>query len=145
VRELTLQGRFYLSELPVVEMYIAREHAADGHVDDAISSMRSALDVLFERGQYAWGVVTSAVFVRTLLDRGGEHDLAEAAAAVDRMATAPLEMGSDCLDLWLLLVRTLLLSVHGDENAYRGCRDRYRAMATSLGFEGHMQWAEEML
>jgi len=22
--------------------------------------------------------------------------------------------------------------------------DRYRAMATSLGFEGHMQWAEEM-
>jgi hypothetical protein len=27
---------------------------------------------------------------------------------------------------------------------YRDYRDRYRAMATSLGFEGHMQWAEEM-
>jgi hypothetical protein len=26
----------------------------------------------------------------------------------------------------------------------RDYRDRYRAMATSLGFEGHMQWAEAM-
>jgi len=23
-------------------------------------------------------------------------------------------------------------------------RDRYRALATSLGFEGHMKWAEAM-
>jgi hypothetical protein len=28
--------------------------------------------------------------------------------------------------------------------AYRDYRDRYRAMATSLGFEGHMKWAEAM-
>ena len=27
---------------------------------------------------------------------------------------------------------------------YRELRDRYRALATSLGFEGHMKWAEEM-
>ena len=33
---------------------------------------------------------------------------------------------------------------HGDEAAYRDYRDRYRAMATSLGFEGHMKWAEAM-
>jgi len=32
----------------------------------------------------------------------------------------------------------------GDEVAYRDYRDRYRAMATSLGFEGHMKWAEAM-
>jgi adenylate cyclase len=29
-------------------------------------------------------------------------------------------------------------------NAYRDYRDRYRAMATELGFEGHMKWAEAM-
>ena len=28
--------------------------------------------------------------------------------------------------------------------AYRDNRNRYCAMATSLGFEGHMQWAEAM-
>jgi len=27
---------------------------------------------------------------------------------------------------------------------YRENRDRYRAMANELGFEGHMQWAREM-
>ena len=32
----------------------------------------------------------------------------------------------------------------GDEAAYRNHRDCYRAMATSLGFEGHMKWAEAM-
>ena len=31
-----------------------------------------------------------------------------------------------------------------EEAAYRDYRDRYRAMATSLGFEGHMKWAEAM-
>ena len=144
VRELTLEGRFYLSELPVVELYAAREHARHGHVDDAISGMRSALDLLFERGQFAWGVVASAVFVRTLLDRGGEADLAEAEVVADRMATAPLEMAPECLDLWLLLVRTLLLGARGNESAYRNSRDSYREMARTLGFEGHIAWAEAM-
>ena len=36
----------------------------------------------------------------------------------------------------LLRLRTLLARAHGDEAAYRDFRDRYRAMATSLGFEG---------
>jgi hypothetical protein len=34
--------------------------------------------------------------------------------------------------------------VHSDENSYHDYRDRYRTMATSLGFEGHMKWAEAM-
>jgi hypothetical protein len=34
--------------------------------------------------------------------------------------------------------------VHIDAAAYTHFRDRYRAMATSLGFEGHMRWAEAM-
>jgi adenylate cyclase len=144
VRELTLEGRFYLSELPVVELYAAREQGRGGDVDVAISGMRTALDLLFERGQFAWGVVASAIFVETLLDRGGGSDLAEAEAVTDRMATAPLEMASECLDLWLLRTRALLADARGDESVYRDHRDRYRATATALGFEGHMQWAEAM-
>ena len=40
--------------------------------------------------------------------------------------------------------RLILTRAHGDEAAYRDYRDRYRAMATSLGFEGHIAWAEAM-
>ena len=144
VRELTLDGRFYLSELPVIELYAAREQARRGHVDDAISGMRTALDLLFERGQFAWGVVASAVFVGTLLDRGDDDDVAEAEAVTDRMATALLEMAPECLELWLLRSRALLAGARGDESVYRDYRDRYRALATSLGSEGHMQSAEAM-
>lgn len=143
VRELTLEGRFYLSELPVVELYVGREQARHGDVD-VISGMRTALDLLFERGQFAWGVVASTVFVGTLLDRGGEGDLAEAEAVTDRMATAPLEMASICGELWLLRLRALLADARGDEGVYHDYRDRYLTSATELGFEGHMQWAEAM-
>jgi adenylate cyclase len=47
-------------------------------------------------------------------------------------------------ELTLLRLRALLARAHGDDTAYRGYRDRYRAMATSLGYEGHMAWAEAM-
>ena len=41
-------------------------------------------------------------------------------------------------------MRALLARAQGDEDAYRGYRDRYRKLANDLGFEGHMKWAEEM-
>jgi hypothetical protein len=47
-------------------------------------------------------------------------------------------------DVWLLRLRALLARADGDEAAYRDYRDRYRAMAASLGCEGHMKWAEAM-
>ena len=47
-------------------------------------------------------------------------------------------------DIVGLRLRALLSRARGDEAAYREYRDRYRAMATSLGFEGHMKWAEAM-
>ena len=40
--------------------------------------------------------------------------------------------------------KALLARAHSDQTGYRDYRDRYRAMATSLGFEGHMKWAEAM-
>ena len=45
-------------------------------------------------------------------------------------------------EIWLLRLRALLARAHGDEAAHRGYRDRYREMATSLGYEGHIKWAE---
>ena len=47
-------------------------------------------------------------------------------------------------ELPLLRLRALLARTRGDAASYREYRDRYRALATSLGFEGHMKWAEAM-
>jgi hypothetical protein len=47
-------------------------------------------------------------------------------------------------DVWLLRMRALLARAHGVEAAYREYRDRYRDMAKTLGFEGHIAWAEAM-
>ncbi|HXO50676.1 MAG TPA: hypothetical protein VN888_06530 [Mycobacterium sp.] len=41
-------------------------------------------------------------------------------------------------------LRALLARARGDEDAYRDYRDRYRDMARTLGFEGHIAWAEAM-
>jgi hypothetical protein len=47
-------------------------------------------------------------------------------------------------DTWLLLLRALLAQAHGDDAAYVDLRDRYRDMAKTLGYEGHIAWAEAM-
>jgi hypothetical protein len=70
--------------------------------------------------------------------------LAEAAAAINRLAAAPADEGLVIRDIWLLRLRALLAEAHGDAAAYADFRDRYRDMARTLGFEGHIAWAEVM-
>ena len=136
---------YNLGDLPIVEVYSARERARRGDRDEAISLMRAAVDHLVRQGQLLqWGIPAIGVLVETLLDRGADDDVAEAEAAIERLADAPADEGLAMRDIWLLRLRALLSRARGDEAAYRDYRDRYRDMATSLGFEGHMAWAEAM-
>jgi hypothetical protein len=89
-------------------------------------------------------VPATGVLVETLLDRGAESDVAEAEAAIERLAAAPADEGLVTRDIWLLRLQALLARAHGDAAAYADCRDRYRDMAKTLGFEGHIEWAEAM-
>jgi hypothetical protein len=82
--------------------------------------------------------------VDTLLDRGAEGDVREAEAAIDRLAAGPAGDGLVFREIMLLRLCALLARAHGDDKEYRDYRDRYRVMATSLRFEGHMKWAEAM-
>jgi len=68
----------------------------------------------------------------------------EAQGVVDNLAKLPDDVSGVMRDIWLLRLRALLARARGDEKTYRDFADRYRNMATSLGFEGHMKWAEEM-
>ena len=134
-----------LGELPLVNAYLARERARRGDRDEAIPLMRAAADHLFREGRLlAWGLPATGVLVETLLDRGADGDVAEAEAAIERLAAAPAEEGFVIRDIWLLRLRALLARANGDDAAYADFRDRYRAMATELGFEGHIAWAEAM-
>jgi class 3 adenylate cyclase len=145
VSEVLLRRGHYLSELPIINVYVAREGARGGDRDDAIPLMRAAVDHLFREGQMvAWGVPATGVLVETLLDRGTESDVAEAEAAIERFAAAPADEGLVIREVWLLRLRALLARAQADEDSYREYRDHYRDMATSLGYEGHMKWAEEM-
>jgi hypothetical protein len=90
----------------------------------------------------SFGIAATGVLVEILLDHGSESDVAEAEAMIDRLAAAPADDGLVMRDIWLLRLRALLARAYGDEAVYRDYRDRYRAMAASLGFEGHMKWAE---
>jgi hypothetical protein len=141
-----LKGRgFMLGELPLVEVYAARERARGGDRDEAIPLMRAAADHLFREGQLLLGgVPATGVLVQTLLDRGADDDVVEAGAAVERLADAPADEGLMVRDIWLLRLRALLARAHGDATAYAHLWDRYRDMARTLGFEGHIGWAEAM-
>ena len=145
VGEVFVRRGHNLCDLPMVDVYLAREKARRGDRDEAIPLMRSAVDHLFREGQLlAWGIPATGVLVETLLDRGADAEVAEAEAAVERLAAATTDEGLVLRDIWLLRLRALLAKAHGDEGGYCDYRDRYRAMATSLGFEGHMEWAEAM-
>jgi hypothetical protein len=135
-----------LGDLPVIELYLARERARRGDRDEVIPLMRAAVDQLSREGlSLALGVPATGVLVETLLDRGAESDVAEAEAAIERVAAAPADDGLVMRDIWLLRLRGLLARVHGEDARYREYRDRYRDMARTLGFEGHIAWAEAMV
>jgi class 3 adenylate cyclase len=143
VRDMWLRER-WLHTLPLLDIYVARENARSGDRDGAIPVMRKAVDDLHQAGRLGYGVCGAGILVETLLDRGAEGDVAEAEAAIDRLANLPAGEGLAVRDIWLLRLRALLVRARGDEAAYRELVKRYRAMAKSLGFEGHIVMAEAM-
>ena len=145
VSEMFLRPGYLLADRPIVNVYLARERARGGDRDDAIPLMRAAVDHLFREGRLLlWGVPATGVLVETLLDRTADGDLAEAEAAIERLAAAPADYGLAVRDILLLRLRALLARAHGDATAYTHLRDRYRDMAKTLGYEGHIEWAEAM-
>ena len=144
VRDMCHNGRFYVFMLPVIDVWAARGRARCGDRDGALSQMRAATNDLFHAGQHSYGIPATGFLVETLLERGTQGDVAEAEAAIDRLAAAPADEGLVIREIWLLRLRALLARAHGDAAAYTHFRDRYRDMARSLGFEGHIAWAEAM-
>jgi adenylate cyclase len=129
---------------PFIDIEAAKAKAGVGDLDEAIALLRRLVDEFFNTGDMAWRGVATAVLVETLLSRSGENDASEAEIAIERLAQMATEPGLVVYELPLLRLRALVAKAHGDDTGYREFRDRYRDMAETLGFEGHIAWAEAM-
>jgi adenylate cyclase len=144
VREAAVQQRFSLTAVPIVDIHVAQQKARSGDLDGAIELSRAVVEDLFGAGGAVWSVLAINVLVESLLRRGGDADLQAAQDEVERLAAVPTDPGFVLHEIWLLRLRALLARANGDDVAYRDLVNRYRDMATSLGFEGHMEWAEAL-
>jgi class 3 adenylate cyclase len=147
--ELMVQAREWQrgrmpSLVPVTEVLAARARARRGDPDAAIAVLRQAVDELDQEGRLGYGLWGTGALVETLLERNAEGDLTEAQEAIDRLATLS-DDGSAIREITLLRLRALLARASGDDVVYRDLVIRYHAMAKSLGFEGHIDWAESMI
>jgi class 3 adenylate cyclase len=143
VRDIAIHDQFMLREIPIIDVYAAQESAGRGDTDGALQQLRTLLNALFDERQ-TWCIPATRILAELLLARGGDGDSTEAEAAVDRLAAMPTDDAWAALDIMVLRLRAMLAWARGDETAYRGFKDRYRAMAGSLGFQGHIAWAEAM-
>ena len=82
---------------------------------------------------WLWSILATGVLVETLLDRSAENDVAEAEAAIERLAAAPADEGLVIRDIWLLRLRALLARAHGDD-------DRLSRLSGSLPRHGDIAW-----
>jgi hypothetical protein len=133
-----------LAMATMADIRIAELTAEAGEVQGAIESARRIVDQLFGNGEMLTRGAATAALVEALLRRASDTDLQEAAAAIERLAAVPTDPGFVLNEIPLLRLRALLAHAKSDDTAYREYRDRYRDMAESLSFEGHMKWAEAM-
>jgi hypothetical protein len=144
VRDMWVREGSLRYGVPLLDICVARERARSGDSDGAIPVMRKTVDDLHQAGRLGFGVWGAGVLAETLLERGTEGDVAEAQSAIDRLESLPATEGWVVRDIWLLRLRALVARARGNDVAYRDLANRYRAMAISLGFEGHLAMAEAM-
>jgi adenylate cyclase len=143
VCDTCITQRYALNIVAGLQLYLAQEAARESP-DRAIDQARTALENLFSTGNFINCDTGTMTFVELLLARGTDDDLTEAGIAIDRLAETLAGCEWATRDVVMLRLRALVAQARGDESTYRDFRDRYRAMATELGFEGHMAWAAEM-
>jgi adenylate cyclase len=143
LRDTCVKERYAMNIVSGLEMILAR-HAATEDIDSAITRARAALGELIENGNFINCDSSTHTFVEMLLARGTSDDMGEVEVVIERLAGTLPGAEWATRDVALLRMRALLAQARGDDAAYRDFRDRYRAMANGLGFEGHMALAEAM-
>jgi hypothetical protein len=142
VREDSLRGRFSLPMLSYVDIELARARLRSGDLDEAIALVRPYARLNHDEMSTFGAAVT--VLVESLLRRGGDAAINEAADAVTDLTTFAASSDFVVFDVLVLRLRALIARAQRDEIGYRQLVDRYRAMAESFGYEGHIAMAAAM-
>jgi adenylate cyclase len=143
-REANLRHGYAKNVVRTVDTEIAKEKARTDDIDGAVQLARAVVDYTFDAGDMLSLGEAVRVLVESLLQRGTSADLTAAQAAVDRLAAEPTDPGFVLFEVPLLRLRALLARAQGDGVTYAQFRDRYRDIAKTLGFEGHIALAEAM-
>jgi adenylate cyclase len=133
-----------LLTVTMADVQIAECKAHTGEIGAAIEIAKGNVGHLSECGGTMFRGPASTVLAESLLRRGTEQDLQEAQNAIEELAACPTEPGFVLNELALLRLRALLARARDNLQAYEEFAKRYRAMATSLAFEGHIATAEAM-
>ena len=139
--ETALHNRINQAAVRQLGVERGKELARTGDLDGAITLLR---DTAEQQTTMGFRGAASTALVETLLQRGEPADVDQAAAVVEELAAVPTEPAFVLFDVALLRLRALLARARGDEASYRDFAERYRAMATSFGFEGHMALARAL-
>jgi adenylate cyclase len=143
-RQTAVQEQYSMASAPMIDIEITREKLRLGDVEGAIEDSWKVFNELLDTGGMLWHGPAITILVESLLARGGDADLLAVREAIDRLEAVPTEPGIVFYELPLLRLRALLARAHGDDARYREYRDRYRDMAETLGYEGHIAWSEAM-
>ena len=143
-RTLAEEERFSLTEVPLIDVEFAAESARAGDLEGAVELARCVVDdVIAARAPLYLGRAVT-VLVTSLVRRGAWGDADEAHAAVDRVAAWTDDLDTVHQRLPLLRLRGLLAREAGDIAGYHRHVEQYRAMASALGFAGHMVIAGDL-
>jgi hypothetical protein len=143
-RDMCRSGRFFKSELPLIDMLAARERAARGDLDGAIPMLRTVVGNLLQEDQFGYAVSVFLTLSEVLLERATDGDVAEAQDMMDQLEQMPLSEDFAVRTIALLRMRALLARARGNDVSYREFVIRYRETAKELGFERHIDMANAM-
>ena len=144
LRETCINDLYAVNLVPGIDAFVAREKSLRGDLDGGVEQLRAVADDLFNC-EYFWPFVqVTAFLVEALVERGVADDLADAEAAIARLAALPSDIDPVSREITVLRLNALVARARGDESTYHELVERYRSRAISLGFEGHIATAESM-
>jgi adenylate cyclase len=143
-RRLALEHRTTIVAAWCADIEFAVEKNRVGDYDGAIALCRGVLESEIRGGEMTNRGWCTTVLVEAMLNRGRDGDLDEAQNAIDDLAATPTDPEFMYHELPLLRLNAMLAGARGNDARYREFRERYRALAESSVFEGHIALAHAM-
>ncbi|MFN8073407.1 MAG: adenylate/guanylate cyclase domain-containing protein [Mycobacterium sp.] len=123
------------------EVWVGAEQIRFGDRERALPVMRRAIEELIRTRRIGYCVATAPTLVEILLEGGSDGEIEEARQLIESLSALQAEHDSAMLEVTLMRLRALVAAAVGDPD-FTALTERYHAKAVSLGFQGHLAWAQ---